>query len=89
MSGFDGGKNVEVRTKFQIEVDKLLRLLPLHLTAVLLSSKRDEASLRYLLSGFRLLYSLCEIASRHPKLEQVSYLNTIFLLFEVEFGVLI
>lgn len=58
-------------SSLQIEADKLLRYLPLHLTAVLLSSKRDEASLRYLLSGFRLLYSLCEIASRHPKLEQI------------------
>ncbi|KNA22502.1 hypothetical protein SOVF_033670 [Spinacia oleracea] len=55
----------------QIDMEKLVRLLPLHLTAVLLSSQRDEASLRYLLSGLRLLYSLCEISSRHPKLEQI------------------
>lgn len=55
----------------QIDMDKLVRLLPLHLTAVLLSSQRDEASLRYLLSGLRLLCSLCEIASRHSKLEQI------------------
>lgn len=52
-------------------MDKLVRFLPLHLNAVLLSSERDEASLRHLLSGLRLLNTLCEIASRHSKLEQV------------------
>ncbi|KAL9239199.1 hypothetical protein vseg_013540 [Gypsophila vaccaria] len=55
----------------QVDMDKLVRLLPLHLTSVLLSSPKDEASLRYLLSGLRLLHSFCEIASRHPKLEQI------------------
>ncbi|XP_057538904.1 nodulin homeobox isoform X2 [Amaranthus tricolor] len=55
----------------QIDMDKLVRFLPLHLNAVLLSSQRDEASLRHLLSGLRLLNTLCEIASRHPKLEQI------------------
>ncbi|XP_021715012.1 nodulin homeobox-like [Chenopodium quinoa] len=55
----------------QIDMDKLVRLLPPHLTAVLLSSQGDEASLKYLLSGLRLLYSLCEIATRHSKLEQI------------------
>ncbi|KAL2932859.1 Nodulin homeobox, partial [Bienertia sinuspersici] len=54
----------------QVDMDKLVRLLPLHLTAVLLSPQKDESSLRYLLSGLRLLYSLCEVASRHSKLEQ-------------------
>ncbi|XP_057252181.1 nodulin homeobox isoform X4 [Beta vulgaris subsp. vulgaris] len=57
----------------QIDMDKLVRLLPLHLIAVLLSSQRDEASLRYLLSGLRLLCTLCEIASRHSKLEQILF----------------
>ncbi|XP_074268821.1 nodulin homeobox isoform X1 [Silene latifolia] len=55
----------------QVDVDKLLRFLPLHLTAMVLSTKKDEAMLRYLLSGLRLLHSFCEIASRHPKLEQI------------------
>ncbi|XP_021721428.1 nodulin homeobox-like isoform X2 [Chenopodium quinoa] len=55
----------------QIDMDKLVRILPPHLTAVLLSSQGDEASLKYLLSGLRLLYSLCEIATRHSKLEQI------------------
>lgn len=67
----------------QIDMEKLVRLLPLHLTAVLLSSQRDEASLRYLLSGLRLLYSLCEISSRHPKLEQVSDLFGLYVLFKL------
>ncbi|GAB4841208.1 hypothetical protein Ancab_021953 [Ancistrocladus abbreviatus] len=61
----------EKGTSFQIDVEKLVRFLPLHLIAVTLSSRRDEASLRYLLSGLRLLHSLCEIAPRHPKLEQI------------------
>uniref|UniRef100_A0A803MSP8 Nodulin homeobox N-terminal domain-containing protein n=1 Tax=Chenopodium quinoa TaxID=63459 RepID=A0A803MSP8_CHEQI len=52
-------------------MDKLVRLLPSHLTAVLLSSQGDEASLKYLLSGLRLLYTLCEIATRHSKLKQI------------------
>ncbi|KAK9757248.1 hypothetical protein RND81_01G151500 [Saponaria officinalis] len=55
----------------KVDMDKLVRFLPLHLTAVLLSSQKDEALLRYLLSGLRLLHSFCEIASRHPKLEQI------------------
>lgn len=57
---------------FQIDVEKLAGLLPLHLIAVLMSSDRDEALLRYLLCGIRLLHSLCDLAPRHAKLEQVA-----------------
>ncbi|XP_057964013.1 nodulin homeobox [Malania oleifera] len=55
----------------QINVEKLAHFLPLHLVAVLMSSDRDEALFRYLLCGFRLLYSLCSLAPRQPKLEQI------------------
>ncbi|GMI63840.1 Nodulin Homeobox [Hibiscus trionum] len=60
-------KGLEVK----IDVEKLAGFLPLHLIAVLVSSDRDEALLRYLLCGIRLLHSLCELAPRHTKLEQV------------------
>ncbi|XP_022753023.1 nodulin homeobox-like isoform X3 [Durio zibethinus] len=60
-------KGLEVK----IDVEKLAGFLPLHLIAVLLSSDRDEALLRYLLCGIRLLHSLCELAPRHAKLEQI------------------
>ncbi|XVF70907.1 hypothetical protein PTKIN_Ptkin11bG0200200 [Pterospermum kingtungense] len=55
----------------KIDVEKLAGFLPMHLIAVLLSSDRDEALLRYLLCGIRLLHSLCELAPRHTKLEQI------------------
>ncbi|XP_022156265.1 nodulin homeobox isoform X2 [Momordica charantia] len=54
-----------------IDVEKLSGLLPLHLMAVLMSSDRDEALFRYLLCGVRLLHSLCDLAPRHAKLEQI------------------
>ncbi|KAK8579056.1 hypothetical protein V6N12_069390 [Hibiscus sabdariffa] len=59
-------KGLEVK----IDVEKLAGFLPLHLIAVLVSSGRDEALLRYLLCGIRLLNSLCELAPRHTKFEQ-------------------
>lgn len=57
-------------------MEKLAGLLPLHLIAVLMSSDRDEALLRYLLCGIRFLHSLCDLASRHAKLEQVAYASS-------------
>ncbi|KAK9006103.1 hypothetical protein V6N11_035151 [Hibiscus sabdariffa] len=64
---FVAEKGLEVK----IDVEKLAGFLPLHLIAVLVSSDRDEALLRYLLCGIRLLHSLCELAPRNTKLEQV------------------
>ncbi|KAJ7947713.1 Nodulin homeobox [Quillaja saponaria] len=55
----------------KIDMEKLAGLLPLHLTAVLMSSDRDESMFRYLLCGIRLLHSLCDLAPRHAKLEQI------------------
>lgn len=59
---------------FQINMEKLAGFLPLHLMAVLMSSDKDETLFRYLLSGIRLLHSLCDLAPRHAKLEQVPIL---------------
>ncbi|KAL5561592.1 hypothetical protein UlMin_031339 [Ulmus minor] len=55
----------------EIEMEKLVSFLSLHLIAVLMSSDRDETLYKYLLSGLRLMHSLCELAPRHAKLEQV------------------
>lgn len=68
---------------FQIDAEKLARCLPLHLIAMLISSERDEAFLRHLLRGFRLLHSLCDLASRQPRLEQVSSSVNIIYIFKV------
>lgn len=61
----------EKGSSIQIDMDRLARYLPLHLIAVLMSSERDEPLFRYLLCGFRLLHSLCDLAPRHTKLEQI------------------
>ncbi|XP_043720195.1 nodulin homeobox isoform X2 [Telopea speciosissima] len=55
----------------QIDVEKLALCLPLHLIAVLVSPGRDDTQLIYLLRGFRLLHSLCDLASRQSKFEQI------------------
>lgn len=55
----------------QVDMEKLAGSLALHLTAMLISSDRNEKVFKYLLCGIRLLHSLCDLAPRHPKLEQV------------------
>ncbi|KAG8656856.1 nodulin homeobox isoform X2 [Manihot esculenta] len=57
--------------QLKIDVEKLAGFLPLHLIAVLVSSNKDESLLRYSLCGIRLLHSLCDLAPRHTKLEQI------------------
>nr|KYP58577.1 hypothetical protein KK1_013991 [Cajanus cajan] len=52
-------------------MEKLAVSLPLHLTSQLMSPVRDEAMFRYLLCGIRLLHSLCDLASRNSKFEQI------------------
>ena len=64
---------------FQIDMEKLAGFLSLHLMAVLMSSDKDETLFRYLLSGIRLLHSLCDLAPRHAKLEQVPILILVFV----------
>ncbi|KAM3735405.1 hypothetical protein ACB098_10G086100 [Castanea mollissima] len=58
-------------SSIKIDMEKLAEFLPLHLMAVLMSSDKDETMFRYLLSGIRLLHSLCDLAPRHAKLEQI------------------
>lgn len=48
----------------------MVAMLPLHLVAVLMTPERDD-KFQYLLCGIRLLQTLCDLTSRHPKLEQV------------------
>ncbi|TXG63546.1 hypothetical protein EZV62_010540 [Acer yangbiense] len=55
----------------KIDVEKLASILPLHLIAVLISSNRDKELFERLLRGIRLLHSLCDLAPRQIKLEQV------------------
>ncbi|XP_009778422.1 nodulin homeobox isoform X2 [Nicotiana tabacum] len=61
----DNGLNI------QIDVEKLARYLALHLIAVILASEANAGLLKYLLSGFQLLHSLSDLASRNPKIEQI------------------
>lgn len=55
----------------QIDLENLARYLSLNLIAKLLDSKRDEELFRYLLGGIKLLHTLCDLAPRNSKLEQV------------------
>ena len=64
---------------YQIDMDKLAAFLPLHLLGVLMSSDRDEALFEYMLRGIRLLHSLCDLAPRHAKVEQVTFSNACYL----------
>ncbi|CAF2141395.1 unnamed protein product [Brassica rapa subsp. narinosa] len=54
----------------KISVEKLAVALPVHLLAVIKAHNRDD-KFEYLLSGIRLLHTLCELTSRHSKLDQV------------------
>lgn len=60
---------------FQIDLENLARYLSLNLIAKLLDSERDEELFRYLLGGIKLLHTLCDLAPRNSKLEQVNELN--------------
>ncbi|MED6181851.1 hypothetical protein PIB30_023060 [Stylosanthes scabra] len=55
----------------KIDIEKLAGSLPLHLIKILISFKRNEAMFKYLLSAIRLMHSLCDLASRNSKLEQI------------------
>ncbi|XP_041990693.1 nodulin homeobox-like isoform X1 [Salvia splendens] len=72
----DSGNNVvrhivEDGSCIQVDLEKLARNLPLHLIAVIMAWERDKATLRYLLYGILLLHSMCDLASRVPKIEQI------------------
>ncbi|XP_031250869.1 nodulin homeobox isoform X2 [Pistacia vera] len=63
--------HTEKGSPIKIDMEKVASFLPLHLIAVLISSDRDEELFRYILRGIRLMYSLCDLAPRHVKLEQI------------------
>uniref|UniRef100_A0ACD5UQH8 Uncharacterized protein n=1 Tax=Avena sativa TaxID=4498 RepID=A0ACD5UQH8_AVESA len=54
----------------QVDMEKLVSSLPLHLLAVCLDLGRGS-DLTYVLRGMRFLHSLSELATRHTRLEQV------------------
>ncbi|XP_051192258.1 nodulin homeobox isoform X1 [Lolium perenne] len=54
----------------QVDMEKLVSSLPLHLLAVCMNLGRCS-DLTYVLRGMRFLHSLSELATRHIKLEQV------------------
>ncbi|ESQ37988.1 hypothetical protein EUTSA_v10028409mg [Eutrema salsugineum] len=62
---------VEGEPPKKINVEKMVGILPMHLMAVVMHSDGDDSFLQYLLCGIRLLQTLCDLTSRHPKLEQV------------------
>jgi len=55
----------------QVDMEKLVSSLPLHLLAVCLELGQG-LDLAYVLRGVRFLHSLSELASRHTRLEQVT-----------------
>ncbi|KAK4797876.1 hypothetical protein SAY86_030202 [Trapa natans] len=55
----------------KVDLEKFVGFLPLHLMAVLMSAEKDQDLFRYILSGLRLLHSLCDLASRNNKIEQI------------------
>ncbi|XAR61267.1 hypothetical protein NMG60_11034915 [Bertholletia excelsa] len=61
----------ETGSPIQIDVEKLSRYLPLHLIAKIMLNERDETLFKYLLCGIRLLHSLCDLAPKYTKLEQI------------------
>lgn len=55
----------------QVDMEKLVSSLPLHLLAISLDIGRGS-DLTYVLRGVRFLHCLSELATRHTKLEQVT-----------------
>ncbi|PIN26056.1 hypothetical protein CDL12_01192 [Handroanthus impetiginosus] len=72
----DSGNNVvqhiaEDGSHIQIDLERFARYLPLHLIAVIIAWERDKSTFKYLLCGILLLHSMCDLASRVPKIEQI------------------
>lgn len=59
------------RVLLKIDMDKLAKSLPLHLTTTLIFTRRDEAVFKHVLRGVRLLHSLCDLSPRLPKFDQI------------------
>ncbi|KAL3647930.1 hypothetical protein CASFOL_008898 [Castilleja foliolosa] len=72
----DSGNNIvrhiaQDGSHIQVDLEKFARYLPLHLIAVIMAWERDKATFKYLLCGVLLLHSMCDLASRVPKIEQI------------------
>ncbi|CAA0832079.1 Unknown protein [Striga hermonthica] len=72
----DSGNNIvqhiaEDGSHIQVDMEKIARYLPLHLIAVIMAWERDKATFKYLFCGVLLLHSMCDLASRVPKIEQI------------------
>lgn len=64
-------KEIGITLLLQVDLEKFARYLPLHLIAVIMAWERDKSTFKYLLCGILLLHSMCDLASRVPKIEQV------------------
>ncbi|KAL2535344.1 sequence-specific DNA binding [Forsythia ovata] len=72
----DSGNNIlqhitEEGSHVQIDVEKFARNLPAHLISVVMAWEREKSTFKYLLCGILLLHSMCDLASRVPKVEQI------------------
>ncbi|CAA3029924.1 Probable receptor-like protein kinase At5g24010 [Olea europaea subsp. europaea] len=72
----DSGNNIlqhstEDGLLVQIDVEKFARNLPAHLISVVMAWEREKSTFKYLLCGILLLHSMCDLASRVPKIEQI------------------
>ncbi|XP_010430680.2 PREDICTED: nodulin homeobox-like isoform X2 [Camelina sativa] len=54
----------------KISVEKMVTMLPRHLMVLLMNPNKEGKS-RYILCGIRLLHTLCDLTSRHARLEQL------------------
>ncbi|KAG6436857.1 hypothetical protein SASPL_101761 [Salvia splendens] len=54
-----------------VDLEKFARNLPLHLIAAIMVWEREKSTFKYFLCGILLLHSMCDLASRVPKIEQI------------------
>ncbi|KAG6394768.1 hypothetical protein SASPL_145358 [Salvia splendens] len=55
----------------EVDLEKFARNLPLHLIAAIMVWEREKSTFKYLLCGILQLHSMCDLASRVPKIEQI------------------
>ncbi|KAG6387310.1 hypothetical protein SASPL_152497 [Salvia splendens] len=56
---------------WDVDLEKFARNLPLHLIAEIMVWEREKSTFKYLLCGILHLHSMCDLASRVPKIEQI------------------
>ncbi|KAL8530776.1 hypothetical protein ACS0TY_007715 [Phlomoides rotata] len=67
----EDGSLIQVTEMNMVDLEKFARYLPLHLISVIMAWERDGNTFKYLLCGILLLHSMCDLASRVPKIEQI------------------